>query len=150
MRHWMIAALLGFAPAPAMAQQDAAMPGWMAGAWCTDGPATDRVCEYWTPESGGLMLGAGITMKRGRPSEWEQTRIARDGAVPAYFASPNGAPAVEFRAVASDATSITFENRGHDYPQRIRYWREGDLLIAEISLADGGKPMRWTYRRTGG
>jgi len=38
-----------------------------------------------------------------------------------------------------------FENRDHDYPQRIRYWREGEVLMAEISLADGSKPMRWRY-----
>ncbi|MGY4397037.1 hypothetical protein ACVWZA_002228 [Sphingomonas sp. UYAg733] len=33
----------------------------------------------------------------------------------------------------------------HDYPQRIRYWREGKILNAKISLSYGSKRMRWSY-----
>jgi hypothetical protein len=44
---------------------------------------------------------------------------------------------------------VTFVNAVHDYPQRIRYWREGEEMFAEISLADGSKPVRWRYRRLG-
>ena len=39
-------------------------------------------------------------------------------------------------------TSVThaeFANPEHDFPQRIRYTRDGDLLQAELS---GGNPMR--------
>jgi hypothetical protein len=41
-----------------------------------------------------------------------------------------------------------FANPAHDYPQRIRYWLEGNALNAEISRIDGSKTVRWTYRRT--
>ena len=40
---------------------------------------------------------------------------------------------------------IEFTNPAHDYPQRIRYWREGDKLIAEIALIDGKRAVSWTY-----
>jgi hypothetical protein len=29
----------------------------------------------------------------------------------------------------------------------VRYWREGDVLVGEIAMADGSNPMRWRYRR---
>lgn len=41
--------------------------------------------------------------------------------------------------------SGAFANRAHDYRPHIRYWREGRLLKARISLFDGSKPMEWSY-----
>ena len=40
---------------------------------------------------------------------------------------------------------MTFVNETHDYPQRIRYWREGMALNAETSLMDGSSAERWSY-----
>jgi hypothetical protein len=42
--------------------------------------------------------------------------------------------------------SIEFANPRHDYPQRIRYWRQGQLLMAEISKIDGSDSQRWNFR----
>ena len=50
---------------------------------------------------------------------------------------PGGGPPIEFPLVAQGERSIEFANPAHDFPQRIRYWREGDRLHAEISLLDG-------------
>ncbi len=54
-----------------------------------------------------------------------------------------------FRKALLGAVALTalFANAAHDYPQRIRYWREGETLNAEISLLDGSKAMRWQYKR---
>jgi hypothetical protein len=151
---WMIAAMLLAAPAQSQAELEAAMPGWMAGAWCTEGPKTDRTCEYWTPESGGLMIGASITTKAGKAVSFEQARIVGGfnphGPTIIYIASPEGAPAVSFLDVpVREGKRISFENKEHDYPQRIRYWMEDDAMIAEVALADGSKPMRWRFKRVG-
>jgi hypothetical protein len=54
---------------------------------------------------------------------------------------------VTFGWSPSNEAGVTFFNVAHDYPQRIRYWREGDVLNAEIALKDGSKPMRWVYHR---
>ena len=69
-----------------------------------------------------------------------------DGGV-SFYGSPKGAAPVEFKASAANATSITFTNAGHDYPQRVSYKLTADGLDAEVSLADGSKPNRWRYRR---
>ena len=139
----MVAALFGMA-------QDAAptaLPEWMSGAWCTDGPRTDRTCEYWTPDSGGMMLGMSITTKGGKAAEYEQLRIARIDGRPVYYASPQGKPETAFRAAAGDGASIMFTRDGPDYPQRIRYWREGERLVAEIAAYDGTGALHWRYSR---
>lgn len=144
--HW-VTAMMMMGPVPVEARAETVPTGWLAGAWCTEGPPGDRTCEYWTPESGGLMIGASITTKSGKAVSFEHMRIASHEGGTAYFASPQGRPAVAFRAGETQAQSIIFEKLDHDYPQRIRYSIEGDALIAEISLANGSKRMRWKFKR---
>ena len=94
------------------------------------------------------MQGETRARRGGRLVESETTIIRRLGGRAVYEASPGGATPVTFTETARGARQVTFANPGHDYPQRIRYWRDGPELVAEISLADGGRPMRWRYRRT--
>jgi hypothetical protein len=131
----------------AAAQEAPSLPEWMAGAWCTEVPPSDRTCEFWSPDSGGLMLGGSVTTKGGKAVEFEQLRIAPHEGGIAYFASPGGKGPIVFRSVEVGDRSVTFGKPDHDYPQRIRYWRDGEAMVAEISLTDGSKPMRWRYLR---
>ena len=126
-----------------------AMPAWMAGAWIMRA-GENRAEEYWTPADGGVMIGAGKSFAGDRLRSFEHMRIApgEDGRLH-FFASPDGAPFSAFAMVEQGDGNITFANPAHDYPQRIRYWREGDTLNAEISLADGSRPMRWRFTRMG-
>ncbi|HWW57744.1 MAG TPA: DUF6265 family protein, partial [Sphingopyxis sp.] len=104
--------------------------------------------ESWAPPRGGVMLGHSRSGRGDALREFEFLRIAtgEDGA-PAYIAMPQGGAPVAFRLVRHEATSATFENAAHDYPQRIAYARSGDTLTATISAVDGSKPRSWTYRR---
>ncbi|WP_371371649.1 hypothetical protein, partial [Salmonella sp. M307] len=79
----------------------------------------------------------------------EPMRITRGADKLVFHAEPPGQAPTDFTADGATPGNVEFVNAAHDYPQRIRYWREGELLMAEISLADGSKPMRWAYRRTG-
>ena len=126
------------------------MPAFLSGCWEERRAAEAWTEECWTSARGGLMIGSGRDGKGDDVRHWEWMRIERaaDGSV-AFYGSPKGAAPVEFKASASDATSITFVNAGHEYPQRVRYTRTADGLDAEISLADGSKPNRWRYRRPG-
>jgi hypothetical protein len=120
---------------------------WLEGEWCTD-PANGRqTCEIWGPARGGTMLGFSQTVRDGRTRDYEFMRIELTDGAAVFHASPRGAAPSAFSQSTREATGITFANAGHDYPQRIRYWRRGADLLAEIALADGSKPMRWTYRR---
>ncbi len=126
---------------------DAGAPGWMAGCWSQQ-KASKWTEECWMAPRGGVMLGAGRAGSGERLSEWEATQIVAgaDGKL-VYWASPDGGARVSFTEVSRGPTEIVFANAAHDYPQRIRYWREGETLNAEISLLDGSKAMRWQYKR---
>lgn len=136
-------------PAGALDAMDA-LPGWMAGGWAATQEDGGWVEEYWTPARAGLMLGGGRTGKGEALSTWEIMRIERSAnGMLTFYAAPEGKAAVAFPMVDQDGQSIVFQNSRHDYPQRIRYWREGDRLMAETSLADGGQVKSWSYTRAG-
>ena len=127
------------------------MPEFISGCWeqrRENGAWTE---ECWTDTRGGLMIGSGRDGTGESIGHWEWMRIERgDDGIPTFYGSPKGAPAVGFRAVEADGKSITFVNAGHDYPQRVRYVVTETGLDAEVSLADGSKPNKWSYRRTAG
>jgi hypothetical protein len=147
MKKLILAALLLAAPLTAEAPKGAALPGWMAGTWMTEEGAnwTD---EVWTDPRGDMMLGISRTGFGPELGNWEIIRIERrrDGTM-AYIAQPKGKAAVTFPMVLISDAAVEFANPSHDYPQRIRYARQGKLLVAEISLLDGSKAMRWNYRQ---
>jgi len=139
------AAAMLMMPGAAMAQ--GAQLGWMTGDWRED-VAGQWTTEHWQVGPDGTMTGSSASGHDQVVGEMEAMTITLDGAVAVFTALPRGAQApTPFREVAHGAEDVTFENAGHDYPQRIRYRREGDMLMAEISLKDGSKAMNWRYRR---
>ena len=128
-------------------QGEGTAPGWMAGCWLQE-RAEKWTEECWMAPRGGLMLGAGRSGSGETLRNWEATQIlaGKDGKL-AFWASPSGGARVGFPEVSRASQEIVFANPAHDYPQRIRYWRDGEALNAEISKMDGSRAMRWTYRR---
>lgn len=140
---WTLLLLAGIASSPA------AMPAFLAGCW--EQRKADRWTEEcWTAPRGGLMIGSGRDGQGDTVRHWEWMRIERgaDGVL-TFYGSPKGAAAVGFKMTESTDGAITFVNAAHDFPQRIRYQRTATGIDAEISLADGSKPIRWRYRRSG-
>lgn len=127
----------------------APMPAFLTGCW-EQRKESRWTEECWTLPRGGLMLGSGRDGRGDTVGHWEWMRIERDAAgVPIFYGSPKGATPVAFKATTANATEITFINAAHDYPQRVRYVRTPTGIDAEVSLADGSKPTRWSYRRSG-
>ena len=127
------------------------MPAFLAGCWEQKRDGGGWTEECWTDTRGSLMIGSGRDGRGDAVRHWEWMRIERgaDGTV-TFYGSPKGAPAVGFKATEADAKSVTFVNSNHDYPQRVRYTVTDTGLEAEVSLADGRKANRWSYRRTAG
>lgn len=141
----MLATLLGLT-AVAAAQ---ALPGWMTGCWIEERGARWTE-ECWTMPRAGTMLGSGRAGKDTALSNWETMQILPDAeAGLAFWGAPSGVGRTRFALISQTVDQVVFVNRAHDYPQRIRYWRDGAGLNAEISLADGTKAMRWQYRKLG-
>ena len=136
--------------AEAAAVTPAPMPSFLTGCWVMK--SSDRTAEEcWTPGNAGLMIGSGRAWAGDRIDNWEWMRIERgaDGRL-TFYASPKGVPATAFAAVEVGDGSAVFENRAHDYPQRVRYWKTNGGIAAEISLADGSKPVRYDFKPLGG
>lgn len=140
---WLIlAAMLAEEP------RQVAMPAWMAGCWeQRQGESWTEEC--WTAARAGQMMGSSRTGK-GEALQWyEHTRITAENGAVTFCALPKGQTGGCFKAVKATGSEIVFENEAHDYPQRIRYWRDGKDLAAEISLKDGTKASRWRYAPMG-
>jgi hypothetical protein len=70
---------------------------------------------------------------------------AADGRI-SFFASPNGAPQTAFKAAKVSDHEVVFENSGHDFPQRVRYWKTPGGIAAEIAKADGSNAIRYDFK----
>lgn len=135
--------LLGAAPERA----GVARLAWMSGSWVNE-QGERWTEESWTAPRGGMMLGAGSSGRGDTVRDWEHMRIALDEAgVLSFWGSPKGAPPVAFRLVSLADGQAVFENPRHDFPQRIAYRRDGEALVATISLQDGSKAISWRYKR---
>ena len=109
-----------------------AQVAWLAGCWeLTSGPRV--VEEQWTRPRGGLMLGLGRTVRGDSLVEYEQVRIFERGGRLIYGASPSGQAPAEFESTQLSDSAVTFENLGHDFPQRVMYRRpSADSLTARV------------------
>ncbi len=119
----------------------------MSGNWTNiDGEKWSE--ENWLSPRGNMMLGNSWSGQGDAVGFWEQMRIEReaDGNV-VFWAVAGDQKPIRFVAKRNDKQSITFENPAHDYPQRIRYWRAGNKLLAEISLIDGSKPVQFAFTK---
>jgi hypothetical protein len=148
---WTMLALLGAAAQPPAAAAETPFD-WMVGDWSCFGsqrPAAGPIAfdEYWIADRRGGLVGVG-RVRQGATRSIEHMRVGAHGTgETAFFGSPQGAPPVAFRLVRSGPQEAVFENAGHDYPQRIRYRRVGETLIATVSKIDGTDAQSWRYVR---
>ena len=130
-------------------RQDVSDLVWMAGTWVGVSGQTE-VEEQWTTPKGGSLLGVHRDVRAGRTVSFEFMRIqqAADGIT--FWASPGGKPAVPFRAIEISAQRVTFENKEHDFPQRVIYWLTSDgMLHAKIEGMLKGKleSEEWAWKK---
>lgn len=109
--------------------------------------------ETWTDPRLNLMLGTSLTVRGGRAG-WELSRIAPVNPTPAaplaYFAQPEGQPAAVFPVIVSGPSRVVFEQAADDdFPKRVVYERDGDVLNARIEgVLDGQERIiRWRFQK---
>ncbi len=148
MKRILIPAIALWLAAPAAAQTMAhpVLPEWLAGTWLMEDGAnwSDAV---WTDPRGGMMLGLSRSGFGPQLQGWDvlQIRQQGDGRI-SLIAQPQDRAPVEFPLVLISAEAIEFANPANGWPQRIRYWRQGKLLMAEMSRLDGSDAQRWNFR----
>lgn len=122
------------------------LPAWLAGTWARENGA-NWAEEVWTLPRHNQMLGIARDGFGPDVSAWAYLRIEREpNGSPVLILQPAGGAAVRYSlAVASDA-AIEFANAAEKTRQRIRFSREGQLLVIETSRLDGSEAERWNYR----
>jgi hypothetical protein len=73
------------------------------------------------------------TTRDGKVVGFEFMRIESAAGITRFIAQPGGAPATVFTASQVTGNSLELLNPEHDFPQKIVYRREGDLLTAIVS-----------------
>jgi len=121
--------------------------GWPGGCWRGSGPSREFE-ECWTAAEGGSRIGV-FRMARDGKTTLREAILLEDlpaGQVmtvqhyQAGFTRPHG-KATGFPLARSAASEWVFENRAHDFPQRIVYRLGSDgELLARIEGERGGKP----------
>lgn len=122
---------------------------WMAGCWATSGGAT-TIEEHWSKPAAGQMLGYSRTLKGERIIFFEFMRLESTSEGVIYtprFGTPQ--KPVPFRLTTLAGTSAVFENPEHDFPKKILYRRNGDLLHARVEGTRSGSQRAedFPYRR---
>lgn len=138
-------------PRPQLAHDDPALApvAFLSGAWGTQ-RGEDIIEEQWTRPAGGLMLGAGRTIRGGKAVFFEFLRIESAPGSLVYIAQPMGKSETAFPLKEAGEGRAIFENPEHDFPKRISYAhkRNGELDV-RIEGLQGGQPAseEWVMRR---
>lgn len=122
---------------------------WLAGDWIETRKG-ETVRERWAGPYGDMLLGVGVTERANGKHSFEFFRIAKTPTGVSFFASPNARPPTEFKAIELTESRVVFENKVHDFPQRVFFSLNGDgTLEAGIEGLLNGKPVRetWSYKR---
>lgn len=125
---------------------------WLQGTWTgaeTGSPpqSTSRFEECWTDAAGGIMVGMGKELEKDKLSFFEYLRIESRKEGLFYVAQPFGKQPVSFKLLRMQETEAVFENKEHDFPQRITYFKKADgvLEIELLGVGDGAKEKRVSY-----
>lgn len=126
---------------------------WLAGSWRME-KSGRLVEEQWMAPAGGVMLGMGRTLAKGKVVEHEflQIRVGPGGDL-FYVSMPSGQKEATYRHTLLTDKEVVFENPNHDFPQKITYTLKADgalLVVAEGPGDDGtAKRSEFSYVRVG-
>ena len=114
---------------------------WLSGCWESNTPDKKMSStEQWMKPAGGMMIGAGRTVKDGKVLDYEFLRIVEEPDGVFYIAKPTeNKDETKFKLVRSSAWEVVFENLAHDFPQRVMYKLTGEKLHARIEGTKDGK-----------
>ena len=125
---------------------------WLAGSWRME-KAGRVVEEQWMAPAAGVMLGMSRTIAKGRVVEHEFMQIREGpGGTLFFIAQPSGQKEAAFQLLGLEENGVIFENREHDFPQRILYTRQpdGSVLAAiegPLGMDDKRKRIEFSYVR---
>lgn len=113
----------------------------MAGCWeRRDEKKQMFFSEQWMKPAGGAMLGMGRTVANGKAVDWEFMRIQQRGDSLVFVARPReNKEETEFPLLSAKPGEVVFENKEHDFPQRVIYRFSGDAMTGRVEGQMNGR-----------
>lgn len=102
---------------------------WMEGRWEIPSDSVTQRIEQWTKISQTEMHGFGLTIEGGDTIFYERLSIVASG-TELYFNADIGEGNVKFKLIDAANERWIFENANHDFPKRIIYQKEGEMMVA--------------------
>jgi hypothetical protein len=150
MKSFTLVALVIFAAASVNGQTKLADFKEMAGCWERRDDAKQLlISEQWMSPAGTSILGIGRTVKSGKTAGWEYMRI-EERAEGIYFVSRphENKDETAFKLVESKGGRFVFENKEHDFPQRVIYVTNRSALTGRIEGFSSGKQLAIDFPMT--
>lgn len=125
---------------------------WVLGYWEMESPE-GKVAESWIRTNDSVYSGIGkYTDTAGQTLTTEEISIVLRGGKLLYIplvTDQNAGQPVIFTEVSFSDTMVVFENKNHDFPQRIVYVKQGEgKMLAYIEGEMNGEPARLEYPYT--
>jgi hypothetical protein len=119
---------------------------WLSGCW--EGRERDAVIEeMWSKPGGMSLLGLGRKVKENRTVSFEFMQFREENGTLVFLPQPGGGPRVSFPLKDSFRGKMTFENKEHDFPQRVIYERKDPgLMLATVEGTLNGKEEREEFQ----
>lgn len=144
----LVAASLAQKPVQKAAEKKASLEdiAWLTGCW--EGRQGEAIVEeIWSKPGGGSMIGLGRTVKGGKTTSFEFMQFREENGSLIFLPQPQGGTRVAFPLKDSFGGKLIFENKEHDFPQRVIYERKGaGLLLASIEGTYKGKEEREEFQ----
>lgn len=130
-----------------IAQTDLNKLSWLEGSWSrTNGKPGRSTHEHWTKISNAAWKGLGVTLHGSDTAFVEKMKlISKDGSLYYVADVPENKRLVYFKFTEMTDTSFTCENPDHDFPKKIIYILNGNLLKATIS--GNGKSIEYLFEK---
>jgi hypothetical protein len=110
---------------------------WLVGCWVSPDKSGQ---EVWVVDGDRTLIGFSVALSAAEVVFYELLSIRQnDDGSWTYTAHPSGQASAAFIAVEAHKNSVVFVNPNHDYPQQIKYLRDGNRLYASVSLLGGNK-----------
>lgn len=115
---------------------------WMLGDWQLE-DSLGVLTESWTQIDDSTYNGSTLYVKNKKDTiHFETMELMQNEDLLIYTSTvkgENGNQPVSYRLIEDNDSLLVFENKKHDYPQKLRYQKENDSTIQIVVLGKQGK-----------
>jgi len=122
---------------------------WLLGKWeRLNEEEGKRTFENWVKVSDAEYSGIGFTMQSGDTIKQEKIRLINaSGKWNLTVKVPAENESIMFKMINHSENEFTCENKEIDFPNKIRYWKNGNKINASVSNAEMEIPFEFEKRK---